>query len=89
VTEHLDFSAVQRVQGVETRRLAHKQAALRLEDPVVPVNMNDRLRKEAELADLLGAQYFFDRHRKDLQFRQVPSLLAALEALAARRDNHA
>jgi hypothetical protein len=89
LTGHFDVSAVERVGGVGMRRLAQDQVALHLDDPVVPLDMNDRLRKEAELAELLGVEYFFDRNRKDLRFRQVPALLATLDALAIRRDGRA
>jgi hypothetical protein len=66
--------------GVQVHRIGSDQIAIQLDESPVPDDMDARLAKEAELADRLGAEFFFDRRRDDVEFRQVPELLDALEA---------
>lgn len=64
--------------GVKVYESSAGQMGIRIDEPVVPADMNRRLEKETQLADALGAQYFFDRNRTGVQFQPVPALLEAL-----------
>lgn len=64
--------------GVEATELGAGQLAIRLDEPVVPDDMGERLKKERQIADILGPTFFFDRNRTDLQFKPVSALLEAL-----------
>jgi len=77
VCEHFG-SVLESLPHTSFVRPATEQLALLLDGPVLPQNMEERLRTEAELSDLLRANYFFDRNRKGIKFAQVPELAAAL-----------
>ena len=64
--------------GVETIELAAGQVAILSDGPAVPDNMEERLKQEQRIADILGPTFFFDRNRAELQFEPVPALLEVL-----------
>jgi hypothetical protein len=67
-------------EPVAVRELAHDQAAVYLRQPVLAEDMEERLRMERRIADVLGAPFFFDRARMDeLAFQSVPPLAEVLE----------
>jgi hypothetical protein len=66
--------------GVRVHEIGSGQIAIELDEPPETDDLDARLEKEADLADRLGAEFFFDRNRPDVEFRQVPELLEALEA---------
>ncbi len=66
--------------GVRTETIGEDQIAMILDEPPVPEDMEGRLGREAELAEALGAEFFFDRERDPSELRQVPELSEALEA---------
>jgi hypothetical protein len=64
--------------GTTSVKLASDLVAVILDEPVVPQDMDQRLRTESELADRLGAKYFFDRGRMKAKLTPVPGLPEAL-----------
>lgn len=62
-------------------KLNSSQAAVVLDEPVVPQDIDERLRIESQLIDSLGAKYFFDCLRLDVSHEAVPELVAALRDL--------
>jgi hypothetical protein len=54
------------------------QVVIILDGPVVPDNMPERIRAETELGEFLGAEYFFDRARGDIEYEPVPSLVRSM-----------
>jgi hypothetical protein len=70
---------IEGLPGVRTERIGEDQIAVILDEPPVPEDMDARLRREAELAEALGAEFFFDRERDPAELRQVPELSEALE----------
>ncbi|WP_334416724.1 MULTISPECIES: hypothetical protein [unclassified Bradyrhizobium] len=81
LTKAFGAEKINSLPGVRVFQLKSQQIAICLDEPVVPKDMDGRLQKERKLADILGAQYFFDRNRADLKFGQVPELLQTLEKL--------
>ncbi|EDX71720.1 hypothetical protein MC7420_2386 [Coleofasciculus chthonoplastes PCC 7420] len=69
---------------VESFSLDSHQVAICLNEPVLPDNMEQRLHSESQLADLVGAQFFFDRNRTGLQFEQVPQLAKTLKNISSK-----
>lgn len=69
---------------VSTYVLDAQQVAIRLNEPLLPEDMGQRLKAESQLADILGAKFFFDRNRTDIKFEPVPALVHALNLLASR-----
>lgn len=57
---------------------APDQLALLLDGPAQPQDMDERLRAETELGELLGPQFFFDRNRKGVKLSPVRQLATAL-----------
>lgn len=80
----LDFSGLVRLP-VTLTTLANGGRALMLDEPLAPDDIPARLELEAQIADVLGARYFFDRDRKDLAFEHPPAFKAVLDQLAGRR----
>lgn len=80
----LDFTKLESLP-VTVTTLPGNQVALRVDEPVVPSDMDARLALEARIADALGARFFFDRHRTDLAFAHVPAFHDALERLRQPR----
>jgi|SRR6476661_34523 len=70
--------------NVQAFSLNSQQVAICLNEPVIPDNMEQRLQTESRLADILGAKYFFDRNKTDLNFEPVPQLDEVLKALSSR-----
>jgi hypothetical protein len=63
----------------KVKYLAQDQVLIQIGDSVFTENMDERLRIEKEMADLLGAEYFFDRFRmNELEFKKVPQLAAVI-----------
>ncbi len=63
----------------DVRFLEREQVAVRLEAPVFAEDMSQRLMIEREIADVLGAQFFFERSRVgELEFARVPELSEVL-----------
>jgi hypothetical protein len=77
------FGDLSSLRGVDSSTLRNRQVALIIDGPVLPDDMGRRLAAEAELADSLGRQYFFDRTRKAEKRRQVPELLKELRSQSA------
>jgi hypothetical protein len=59
-------------------RISPSQNAIVLDGNVVPEIMDQRLQVEAEISDVLGSQYFFDRNQTDIEFQPVPDLVSVL-----------
>lgn len=55
---------------------------MQIDEPLVPADMTKRLALEAQIADVLGARYFFDRNRPDIAFEHP----VAFKAVLARRE---
>jgi hypothetical protein len=66
-------------------RLTPSQVAVVLDGPVIPDDMEERLRAERALADRLGAKYFFDRTRAEDEYAPVPELAATLRRAGAQK----
>ncbi len=66
---------------VNSVKLNSYQVAVVLDGPVVPQDMDERLRVESQLIDSLGTSYFFDPLRPDVNHEPVPELVAALRDL--------
>ncbi|MFB7852170.1 hypothetical protein ACFC34_34880 [Streptomyces sp. NPDC056053] len=64
-------------------RIPPSQVAVLLDSPVVPESMDERLRTEARLAKILGAQYFFDHARAEGEYALVPQLARAMREAAS------
>jgi hypothetical protein len=67
------------LSGAQAHRIGSDQIAIQLDEPPVPDDMGARLRKDAELATELGAEFFFDPERDPAELRQVRELSKALE----------
>jgi hypothetical protein len=78
-----DFSELSRLPATITK-LSNGGCAALLDEPLVPDDIAARLAVEARIADVLGAQYFFDRDRNDLAFAHPPGFAAILDQLAGR-----
>ncbi len=64
------------------RLLAPEQAAFYLREPILAEDISKRLTVEREMAELLGAAFFFDRSRvNELTFKMLPELREELEEL--------
>lgn len=79
LVETFGAAKLRALPGTEARDLEGGQVALRLTEPVEPADMEQRLGREAQLADALGAQYFFDRRRPEAEFKPVAALLEAMQ----------
>jgi hypothetical protein len=80
-------SKLKALPGVEAFSLGAQQFAICLSEPTVPENMEQRLQAESQLADILGAKFFFDRNRTDLKFEPVPQLAEALKHLSSNEGS--
>jgi hypothetical protein len=80
----LDFSGLSRLP-VTVTTLANDGRAVQLEEPFVPKDMTKRLELEAQIADVLGAGYFFDRDRKDIEFGHPDAFQTVIDKLARRK----
>jgi hypothetical protein len=78
LVQALDQSKLTSLPDIEAFILDAGQVAIRIDEPVVPENMEQRLRTESQLADILGPTFFFNRHRTDLEFATVPGLIEVL-----------
>ncbi|MEU9457287.1 hypothetical protein [Streptomyces sp. NPDC048312] len=65
---------LQSLPNTQCVRITPSQTAVLLNSPVTPKSMNERLRTETHLAELLGSKYFFDRARVDNEYELVPPL---------------
>jgi hypothetical protein len=55
--------------------------AVLLDEPAIPEDMNERLQTEADLAELLGSKYFFDRNKYEAEYEAVPELAEVLREM--------
>jgi len=84
LAEVLDFSGLPQLP-VTVTTLANDARAVQLDEPLAPKDMTKRMELEARIADALGASYFFDRDRKDIEFAHPPAFQDVLDKLARRR----
>jgi hypothetical protein len=61
-------------------RIGGDQAAVLIDEPIVPVDLDERCRLETEMATALGGEYFYSKNRAD-NYEQVPTLRDALQKL--------
>jgi hypothetical protein len=79
----LDFSGLSQLP-VTVTTLARGARTVQIDEPLVPADMSKRLQLEARIADVLGAHYFFDRNRSDIEFAHPAAFKAVLDQLAGR-----
>jgi hypothetical protein len=72
-------STIIALPNVEVFSLDSQQIAMCLNQAVLTDNMEQRLQTESQLADILGAQFFFDRQRTNLKFEPIPQLAEVLK----------
>jgi hypothetical protein len=80
-------SRLESLPGAGTVRLTPSQVAVVLDGPVIPDDLDERLRAERALADRLGAKYFFDRTRAEDEYESVPELAATLRRAGAQEED--
>jgi hypothetical protein len=82
----LDVSSLSQLP-VKITTLSHGARTVQIDEPLVPADMSKRLQLEARIADVLGADYFFDRKRSHIEFAHPAAFKAVLDQLAGRNDD--
>jgi len=80
LVEAFGRSKLEALPDVEVVTIGSNQIAIRLAEPIVPDNMGHRLHMESQLAAMLGEEFFFDRHKTNLTYKQAPQLSRALQS---------
>ncbi|MFJ2897708.1 hypothetical protein ACIO87_22815 [Streptomyces sp. NPDC087218] len=82
LTSHFD-PELRSLPGARRVRIPPSQVSVLLDSPVVPESMAERLHAETRIAEILGAQYFFDRARAEGEYALVPELARAMRESAS------
>ena len=81
LSDAFDFAKAEAIPGVAVRRLLGRQTVVLLDGTPIPDDMDERLRRESQIAEQLGRQYFFDRAHPRRALRAVPAFQEALTRL--------
>jgi len=77
----LELERVRDVPGVRLQYVVPDQAVLMLEEPPSSADLDARLARQREIADRLGADYFFNRAQPDRKLRPILPFVDALVRL--------
>lgn len=81
LVQHFGAERLMSLPNTEATKISTDQIALQITAPAVPNDMQERLKIEHQLTDMLGAEYFFDRSRANAMYQPVPTLAATLQRL--------
>ncbi|MEP6925661.1 MAG: hypothetical protein ABI954_14440 [Pyrinomonadaceae bacterium] len=68
-----------RLPNVKIMSLNSGQVAVQLNEPIVSINMDNRLLVERRLAQQIGEEYFFDREKSNSDYKQIPQIKKLFE----------
>jgi hypothetical protein len=74
LVKHFGRDRLTSLPSTTASEIGAEQIAVRLKEPTIASNRDERLRREAMIAEQLGSSFFFDRNLVGTTFRPVPSL---------------